>query len=88
MAAIFLFGEKILNSKHLPAVGRRNSKQARMFKIPVSQTENNLPFFVIPAKAGIYIFDIVLDSRLCRDFNGVIYCTYQLVVTTVSDCFF
>jgi hypothetical protein len=23
-----------------------------------------------------------------RDFNGVIYCTYQLVVTIVSDCFF
>jgi hypothetical protein len=69
MAAIFLFGEEILNSKHLPAVGRPNSKQARMFKIPVSQTENNLPFFVIPAKAGIYIFDIVLDSRLCGNDN-------------------
>jgi hypothetical protein len=29
-----------------------------------------------------------LDSRFRRDFNGVIYCTYQLVVTIVSDCFF
>jgi hypothetical protein len=69
MAAIFLFGEEILYSKHLPAVGRRNSKQARMFKIPVSQIENNLLFFVIPAKAGIYIFDIVLDSCLCGNDN-------------------
>jgi len=26
--------------------------------------DKNLPMFVIPAKAGIYLFDIILDSRL------------------------
>jgi hypothetical protein len=54
----------------------------------------NLRQPVIPAEAGIQelksfqIFTRQLDSRLRRDFNGVIYCTYQLVVTIVSDCFF
>jgi hypothetical protein len=37
----------------------------------------NLSLFVIPAEAGIHLSDIVLDSRLCRDFSGVICLTHK-----------
>ena len=31
--------------------------------------DKNLPLLVIPAEAGIYVFGIILDSRLCENDN-------------------
>jgi hypothetical protein len=40
----------------------------------------NLPLFVIPAKAGIYAFGIILDSRLRGNDNSEVWCKSIFIV--------
>ena len=67
--------QQILNTKHLPAVGRRNPKPFQnsnnqcsekvfpVLNLTVCRKSPFQPYEVIPAEAGIQSFQAFLDSR-------------------------